>query len=326
MNKGQLKYPIKFTPILKEKVWGGNKLNLLLNKSANKNIGESWEISDIEYNVSVVNNGLLKGMSLTQLINQFKADFLGNSVYNSFGKKFPLLFKFIDAKEDLSVQLHPNDELAMQRHKSFGKTEMWYVLDTNEDAKLIVGFNKNINKELYEKHLSENSLSEILHYEKVKKGDSFLIKTGTVHAIGAGVVLAEIQQTSDITYRIYDYNRPDLDGNLRELHTNLAIEAIDFDRSTSAKLEYIDKNNFPVNLCKTAFFQTNKITVTNNLYRDISFIDSFVVYMCLEGEGSVIVDQTSEMFSKGDTLLIPALIKDVQIKSSSAVFLEVYIP
>ncbi len=326
MNKDQLKYPIKFTPILKEKIWGGNKLNLLLNKPVNKNTGESWEISDIKNNVSIVNNGLLKGKSLTQLIKQFNVDFLGKSVYKSFGNEFPLLFKFIDAREDLSVQLHPNNELAKERHNSFGKSEMWYVLDVNEDAKLIIDFNKKITQELYQKHLSENTLSKILQYENVKKGDSFFIKTGTVHAIGAGVVLAEIQQTSDITYRIYDYNRPGLDGELRELHTDLAIDAIDFDRSSTAKLEYIDENNIPVNLCKTSYFQTNKLTVTKNLNRDLSLIDSFVVYMCIEGEGSITVNNVSENFSKGDTLLIPALINDIQIKSISAVFLEVYIP
>ena len=325
MNKDQLKYPIKFTPILKEKIWGGNKLNKLFNKAEQSNIGESWEISNVENNVSFVNNGTLKGITLEQLIETFKEDLLGKSVFNTFGYKFPLLFKFIDANEDLSVQLHPNDHLAKKRHNSFGKAEMWYVLDTDKDAQLIFGFNKKINQELYQKHLSENTLSDILHYEKVKKGDSFFINTGTVHAIGAGVVLAEIQQTSDITYRIYDYNRPGLDGELRELHTELAIDAINFE-NTKTKLDYKDESNIPVSLCKSEYFHTNKLVLSKTINRDLSLVDSFVVYMCIEGGGSMIINDKSETFSKGDTLLIPALIKNVEIKSSSATFLEVYIP
>lgn len=325
MNKNQLKYPIKFTPILKEKIWGGNKLNSLFNKAQKNSIGESWEISDVDNNISIVNNGLLKGWSLPQLISEFKDEFLGKHVYKSFGNNFPLLFKFIDAKEDLSVQLHPNDQLAKERHNSFGKAEMWYVLESDKDAKLNLGFHKEINQELYQKHLTENTLPEILHYENVKKGDSFYIETGTVHAIGAGVVLAEIQQTSDITYRIYDYNRPDLDGKLRELHTDLAIDAINFE-SSQAKLEYKDEINTPVNLCETTYFNTNILTISSALIRDLKSIDSFVVYMCLEGEGTIIVDQNSEDFMKGDTILIPALITNIEIKSTSANFLEVYIP
>ncbi len=325
MNKDQLKYPIKFTPILKEKIWGGNKLNLLFNKSAKNNIGESWEISDVDSNISIVDSGLLKGKSLTQLIIFFKEDFIGASVYKTFGNNFPLLFKFIDAKEDLSVQLHPNDQLAKERHNSFGKTEMWYILDTDEDAKLILGFNTLIDQNVYQKHLFENTLSEILQYKKVKKGDSFFIETGTVHAIGAGVVLAEIQQTSDITYRIYDYNRPGLDGELRELHTDLAINAINFE-SKKEKLEYKDEINIPVNLCKSKYFHTNKLSISNLIKRDLSLIDSFVVYMCLEGDGEIIANNYSEIFTKGDTLLIPAIIKNINIKTQSAIFLEVYIP
>lgn len=325
MNIDKLKYPIKFTPILKEKIWGGNKLNSLFNKAEKNNIGESWEISDVDNNISIVKNGLLKGLSLPQLISKFKGEFLGNHVYKTFGNNFPLLFKFIDAKEDLSVQLHPNDQLAKERHNSFGKAEMWYVLDSDKDAKLILGFHKKINQELYQKHLIENTLSEILHYIKVKNGDSFFIDTGTVHAIGAGVVLAEIQQTSDITYRIYDYNRPGLDGNLRELHTELAIDAINFE-SSQARLKYKDEVNTPVSLCETNYFKTNKLTISNTLNRDLKSIDSFIVYMCLEGEGTIIVDQYSEKFSKGDTILIPALIENVEIISTSAIFLEVYIP
>jgi mannose-6-phosphate isomerase len=325
LNKDQLKYPIKFVPILKEKIWGGNKLNSIFNKTSKKNIGESWEISGVDNTISIVNNGFLKGVPLSQLIINFKGDFLGNRVYKTFGNNFPLLFKYIDAKEDLSVQLHPNDQLAKERHNSFGKTEMWYVLDADRNAKLILGFHKKIDQDLYQKHLAENTLSEILQYENVKKGDSFFIETGMVHAIGAGVVLAEIQQTSDVTYRIYDYNRPGLEGKLRELHTDLAIDAISFENKKT-KLEYKDELNVPVSLCKSKYFYTNKLFISSPIHRDLSLIDSFIVYMCLEGEGTIKVNQYSEKFKGGDTVLIPALIKNIEIISKSALFLEVYIP
>lgn len=325
MIKPSLQYPIKFTPILKEKIWGGSKLKQFFKKSAEGKIGESWEISGVENNISIIANGDLKGTSINQLIKEYKEELVGVKTYQSFGNKFPLLFKFIDANEDLSVQLHPNDELARQRHNSFGKTEMWYILDVEKDGKLVLGFNQEMNETLYKKHLSENSLSDILHSEKVKKGDSYFIGTGTVHAIGAGVVLAEIQQTSDITYRIYDYNRPGIDGNLRELHTELALEAINF-KNVNAQLDYSDKLNEPVLLCKTPYFHTNKLKLSHNTNRNLKAIDSFVVYMCIEGSGSMVVDENSETFKTGETILIPAQINLLEIKTNSATFLEVYIP
>ena len=325
LNKNQLKYPIKFIPILKEKIWGGNKLTALLNKASKNNIGESWEISGVKDNVSVVSNGLLKGKSLKELITTFEGAILGHKVFKSFGNNFPLLFKFIDANKDLSVQLHPNDQLAKKQHNSFGKNEMWYVLGIEEGAKLILGFSKQVDQEIYQKHLVENTLSEILQYKNVKKGDSFFIETGTVHAIGAGVVLAEIQQSSDITYRIYDYNRPGLDGKLRELHTDLAIDAINFESKTT-ELDYKDEINIPVRLCKSKYFYTNKLIISNSIHRDLSLIDSFIVYMFLEGEGTIKVNEYSETFKEGDTVLIPALIENIKIISKSAIFLEIYIP
>ncbi|MEZ7993438.1 MAG: mannose-6-phosphate isomerase [Flavobacteriaceae bacterium] len=325
MNKNQLKYPIKFIPILKEKIWGGNKLTALLNKASKNNIGESWEISGVKDNVSIVSNGLLKGKSLKELITTFEGAILGHKVFKSFGNNFPLLFKFIDANKDLSVQLHPNDQLAKKQHNSFGKNEMWYVLGIEEGAKLILGFSKQVDQEIYQKHLVENTLSEILQYKNVKKGDSFFIETGTVHAIGAGVVLAEIQQNSDITYRIYDYNRPGLDGKLRELHTDLAIDAINFESKTT-ELDYKDEINIPVRLCKSKYFYTNKLIISNSIHRDLSLIDSFIVYMFLEGEGTIKVNEYSETFKEGDTVLIPALIENIKIISKSAIFLEIYIP
>ncbi len=318
-------YPIKFTPILKEKIWGGSKLKQLFNKNGEGKIGESWEVSAVDENVSIVKNGSLKGENLNHLIDEYKDKLVGKKVFKLFGKKFPLLFKFIDAKEDLSVQLHPNDDLAKKRHNSFGKTEMWYILDSEEKGNLVLGFNKEMNESLYKKHLSENTLLEILHLEKVNKGDSFIIQSGIVHAIGAGVVLAEIQQTSDVTYRIFDYNRPDIDGELRELHTELAKDAIDYN-NPSARLNYFDKENFPVQLCKNNYFQTNKIVLTQEMERDLSPIDSFVVYMCVEGIGIIETNNFSETITKGETILVPAEINELKIKTSSAILLEVYIP
>lgn len=318
-------YPIKFEPILKEKIWGGSKLKQFFNKKKEGNIGESWEISEVDGSISMVQNGNLKGKTLSCLIKEYKEELVGKKVYKSFGNKFPLLFKFIDAKEDLSVQLHPNDALAKERHNSFGKTEMWYILDSDKDGKLVLGFNLEMNESIYKRHLSENTLSKILHSEKVKKGDAFYIKTGAVHAIGAGVVLAEIQQTSDITYRIYDYDRPGIDGSLRELHTNLAIDAIDFN-APNAKLNYLETENSLIEICKSEYFQTNKMVLTKDLKRDLTNIDSFVVYMCVEGEGIIEVNNYSETISIGETVLIPALINELTIKSKSVTFLEVYIP
>ena len=222
-------YPLKFKPILKEKIWGGEKLKDLLNKESDKNnIGESWEISTVENDISTIVNGKWKGKSLKELIEMFGDHLLGNKVYQEFGNQFPLLIKYIDAKEALSIQLHPNDELAKSRHNSFGKTEMWYVMQADQEANLQVGFKDLVNKETYINNVKNKTLVEILNFDEVEKGDVYFIPTGRVHAIGAGVLLAEIQQTSDITYRIYDWERKDSNGNYRDLHTDEALEAIDF--------------------------------------------------------------------------------------------------
>jgi len=318
-------YPLKFTPILKEKVWGGNKLSTLFNKENLDSIGESWEISGVHENISVVSNGILKGTTLNQLIDTFKGKLIGEKVYQEFGNTFPLLFKFIDAKEDLSVQLHPNDTLAKERHQSFGKTEMWYILDSEEEARLILGFNSEMNETIYKNHLENNTLTEILHSEKVTKGDSYFIAPGTIHAIGSGVVLAEIQQTSDITYRVFDWDRPGIDGELRELHNDLALDAINFEPN-EAKLDYVEQINTPFQLCKSPYFITNKLVLSEKIKRDVSKIDSFVVYMCVEGEATIKTKGASEKIVKGETILIPSAIKKLRIKTNQATFLEVYMP
>ena len=318
-------YPLKFVPILKEKVWGGEKLRLLFNKEKEGVIGESWELSGVAGDVSTVQNGVLKGTSLNSLIATYKEELVGSKVFAAFGNTFPLLFKFIDAAQDLSVQLHPDDELAKKRHNSFGKTEMWYILEAEEDARLIVGFNRPMNQELYESHLSNNSIQEILCSEKVEAGDSFFIAPGTVHAIGGGIVVAEIQQTSDITYRIYDWDRPGTDGKMRQLHTEEALEAIDYGE-TQAKLSYEIKENEPVLLCSKPYFETNKLVLTNSLDRDLSAIDSFVVYMCVQGSVQIASEGSSIHLETGETALIPANQVNCNFHTTNATLLEVYIP
>ena len=318
-------YPLKFEPILKEKVWGGSKLHTSFNKKKGNRIGESWELSGVTDSVSIVSNGALKGQNLNELLASYQAKLVGAGVYEQFGNKFPLLFKFIDATEDLSVQLHPNDELAKTRHDSFGKTEMWYILDAEDNARLIVGFNIEMDKRIYQKQLSENNITAILNSETVTKGDVFFIAPGTVHAIGAGIVLAEIQQTSDITYRIYDWDRPGLDGAMRELHSDLAIDAIKY-ADLNAKQDYTDIENKTVLVCKCPYFETNKLWLSESIQKDYSELDSFVVYMCVDGEVIIQDGEYSETLIKGESLLLSATTEIVNLETENATVLEVYIP
>jgi mannose-6-phosphate isomerase len=318
-------YPIKFAPILKDKIWGGQKLKTLLNKKSDlPNIGESWEISDVEGDTSIVSNGSLKGQSLKQLLETYKSDLLGLKNYEIFKNKFPLLIKFIDAKEDLSIQLHPNDELAAKRHNSFGKTEMWYVFQADEGSNLIVGFNQDMTAEKYLKHLENKTLTEILNLDKVKEGDTYFIEVGRVHAIGAGVMVAEIQQTSDITYRVYDWDRVDADGNERELHNDLAIDAIGFNMPDNFRVTYDKTENQSNEMVSCPYFITNYLKVNKTLHKE-NHHDSFIIYMCVDGEGEIKANGFSEAIKKGETILLPAAIKDYEIASKDAILLEVYL-
>ena len=321
-----INYPIKFVPILQDKIWGGSKLKNILNKqTVRESIGESWEISGVEGNISVVENGPEKGTRLTELISKYKSELVGEKTYAKFGDDFPLLIKFIDAKTDLSVQLHPNDELARQRHNSFGKTEMWYVLQADEGSKLNIGFKKDLDKREYLDHLERGKITELLNFEEVQKGDSFFINTGKVHAIGGGVLLAEIQQTSDITYRIYDWNRLDSEGQSRDLHTALALDAIDFSKKDDYKLTYTKEPNRSSEIASCEYFTTNFLPVKGEIEKDYSSLDSFVIYMCVEGNVQISIGNNSEKIGKGESLLIPASTDKVQINSKNAELLEVYI-
>ncbi len=319
-------YPLKFDPILKERLWGGTKLKEVLDKDIDNDItGESWELSAVEGDVSKVANGSLKGASLQELINEYGEQLLGKSVVERFGKEFPILIKFIDAKQDLSIQLHPNDALAKERHNSFGKTEMWYIMDADPGAKLIVGFNKDVEKEEYKKSLEEDTLLELLNYEEVGEGDTFFINTGKIHAIGAGVLLAEIQQTSDVTYRVFDFNRRDKNGNLRELHTDMALDAIDYTRKDDFKVAYPDDKNVCNPMVDCPYFKTNSLSLDKNFEQDISQRDSFTIFMCVKGE-AVIDDGVGKVtLKKGETALVPASSTQLKITTDHARLLEVTI-
>lgn len=316
-------YPLLFKPIYKESIWGGEKLKHLLNKSFTSNaIGESWELSGVEGFVSEVSNGEYSGKSLNALLDEFPSEILGNKVHQKLGTKFPLLFKYIDAHQDLSIQVHPNDELAFKRHHSYGKTELWYVLDADKKARIIAGFKEKSNTEEYLKHLKSKSLESILNTIYPKQGDAFMLDAGTVHAIGAGLVVAEIQQTSDITYRIYDFDRKDKDGNYRELHVDLALEAINYNK-IDCQMKYSKIENQSNQILHCQYFTTNFIPL-NNAIQVVKDGQSFTVYMCIEGNFELILNNVIYTFTKGDTVLIPAILKSYCIKGKASL-LEIYI-
>jgi mannose-6-phosphate isomerase len=316
-------YPLQFQPILKERIWGGTKLKSYLNKPITSDItGESWEISTVENDVSLIANGLFKDKSLNEIINESPEQVLGKKVYKQFGKQFPLLFKYLDAREDLSIQVHPNDALAAKRHNSFGKTEMWFVMQADADAKLIVGFHEKSTPKDYLKSLENNTILSILDTKPVKKGDVFFLETGTVHAIGAGTVIAEIQQTSDITYRLYDFDRVDAQGNTRELHLDLALDAINYE-VVDAEKKYSKIINTSNSVVDCSYFTTNFIPLDGKV-SVVKNGESFTVYMCVEGGFSLTYKGDVYNYKIGDTVLLPAEMMDFEINGKSSI-LEIYI-
>jgi mannose-6-phosphate isomerase len=316
-------YPLQFEPILKERIWGGEKLKTILNKPITSKItGESWEISTVEGDVSVVANGHLAGKSLNDLIDLNPETLLGIEVYQKFGKQFPLLFKYLDAREDLSIQVHPNDELAKKRHNSFGKTEMWYVLQADPASKLIVGFKENSNAADYVENLKNKTLLSILDNLTVEVGDVFFLETGTVHAIGAGMVIAEIQQTSDITYRLYDFDRVDAAGNHRELHVDLALDAINYNKIDTYK-KYNKELNQSNTVVDCPYFTTNFIPLDGELAVNKTG-ETFTVYMCVEGNFELEYEGVKFKYKKGDTVLIPASLQSFSLSGKGSL-LEIYI-
>lgn len=321
-------YPFKFETVLKEKVWGGNALVSRYNKksSGSTKIGESWEISAVSDNQSVISNGFLAGNNIEELIEVYMGDISGDVIYEKFGNEFPLLIKLIEAREDLSIQVHPGNEMAKERHKAYGKTEMWYILENEKDAKIYTGFKEGVTKEMYLDALAEGTLADLLNVETAEPGDVFFTPAGRVHAIGAGTVLAEIQQTSDITYRIFDWNRKNTGTEKRELHTDLALDAIDFTASGHHKIIKQPEINTLENLVKCEFFNTNIIRFNRTLKREYYLNDSFVIYLCVEGELKIRWDESYETLSKGETCLIPAMIKEITLEPvTESRVLEVYI-
>lgn len=321
-------YPLTFKPILKSVIWGGSQICPFKGITpTEEGVGESWELSHIDDNFSVVAEGELANKSLDELIKEYGKELVGGKVMERFGSRFPLLIKFIDARDNLSIQVHPDDELAKVRHNSFGKTEMWYVIKADKGASLYSGFSQQIDKEEYVKRVGNNTIMDVLKKYDVSEGDVFFLPAGRVHAIGAGCFIAEIQQTSNITYRIYDYNRKDKNGNTRELHTELAKDAIDYTLYPDYRTHYKAHTNATVNLADCKYFTTNLIELDTVMVRDFEELDSFVVYICMEGSATLRDSNGYEIrIHQGQTALIPANNKTVAIiPAPKAKFLEAYI-
>jgi mannose-6-phosphate isomerase len=322
-------YPLKFQPIYKEKLWGGQKIKSMLGKDFGTlpNCGESWELSGVAGDVSVVANGPLAGTDLNKLLADAGEDLMGKRVYAASPTEFPLLIKFLDANDDLSIQVHPNDKQAKAMHGCLGKTEMWYILQADADAKLIAGFNKNTSREEYQARLANKCLKEILNEEQVAAGDVFFIPAGRVHTIGKGILLAEIQQTSDVTYRIYDFDRVDANGQKRALHTVQALEVIDFKKHEHYKSIYTNHQNQVNQLVSDVYFETNKLQLTQPIKRDLRQLDSFIIYICIEGSGSISAGGTSVTLQPGETVLIPACVANIDLQPDASFgLLETYVP
>lgn len=314
-------YPLRFQSIYKEKIWGGQKIKTVLGKDISPldNCGESWELSGVAGNVSIIDNGYLKGKNLNELLSP---DLLGTKIAEQFNSEFPLLIKFIDAAQDLSIQVHPDDYLAEKRHNGTGKSEMWYVIQADEGAELINGFLKNTDREEYLESLNNGKLISLLNKVPVSSGDVFYLPAGRVHTIGKGLLLAEIQQTSDYTYRIYDFDRLDKNGNKRELHTELAVDAIDFKKPTSVKSLYQNDPNQTNPVVLSPYFTSNKLVVTKGMSLDRSEIDCFKIYIGVGGSGKI----ANEEIAFGQVLLIPAVMREYTIEPNGTLeLLETYV-
>lgn len=320
-------YPLKFKPLFKDKIWGGQKIKTVLDMDYGNlpNCGEAWLISGVEGNQSVVENGFLAGNELNELVEIYMGELVGEGVFEKHGNEFPLLIKVIDSNDWLSIQVHPDDELAKKRGLGHGKTEMWYILEADEKAELISGFSRKMDKESYKKHLENNTLKEVLNTIRVSKGDVFYIPAGRVHALGPGCLLAEIQQTSDTTYRIYDWDRIDAAGMKRELHTDEALDAIDFNETRECKTKYESKLNSSIALVEDPHFITRLVFTDQPLIKNISELDSFIIYMGIEGESTIKNEETEIGIKMGETVLIPASMGNLIIEpQGKAKLLEIF--
>ena len=322
-------YPLKFEPILKQTLWGGDKIIPFkhLNVSLPE-VGESWEVSAVEGNESVVANGPDKGRTLTEMVRHYRDELVGEANYARFGQKFPLLIKGIDARLDLSIQVHPGDELARKRHNSFGKNEMWYVVAADPGARLISGFSEQITPKEYKERVQNGTFAEVLQQCPIEPGDVFYVPAGRVHGIGAGAFVAEIQQTSDITYRIYDYHRRDAQGHLRELHTSQALDAINFaDVQDDFRTHYDHVTNEPVEVVESPYFTTSVYDMTEEITCDYSELDSFIIFICVEGQCQLTDNEGNTLsLQAGETILLPATTQEVSIVPDGHVkLLETYV-
>ena len=309
-------YPLKFHPILKQTIWGGDKINQLKQISNGQPaVGESWEISAVEGFESVVANGTYRGYTLRSLVRLLKEELVGADNYARFKDNFPLLVKFIDAHDDLSVQVHPDDGLAMQRHHCLGKTEMWYVLGADKDAHLIAGFSQKISPKQYREMVADGSFVDALYSYSVKPGDVYYIPAGRVHSLGKGTMVAEVQETSDITYRIFDYNRPGMDGKPRELHTALAAEALDFHVEDEYRTQYSDVAGRANRIIDSPYFSVRVTEMTSSFHRNLIKYDSFIISMCIKGDCTIRMRTTGDeiLLREGHSTLIPAAIADYDV-------------
>ena len=309
-------YPFLFEPNLHSVVWGGSQLRPYKGlEPTDEPIGESWEVSAVPSSTSIISNGEYKGKDLISLINEQPEAILGKKVNEKYSGKLPLLVKFIDAKRDLSIQVHPNDEMAMHEHGKMGKTEMWYVIKADKGAHLYAGFKEELTPQEYQQRIADGSITEVLADHQVKAGDVFYLPSGRIHAICGGVMLVEVQQSSDVTYRIYDYKRPGMDGKLRELHTELAAKALDYHVEDNYRTEYKDVTNKALHIIGTPFFDVRVMEVSKPFHRDLKKYDSFIITMCIEGDCLIHVRSTGEkiLLKQGNSTLIPAAIADFDI-------------
>ena len=309
-------YPLLFWPNMHSVVWGGERLCAYkgLAQMAEP-IGESWEVSAVPSSTSIVSNGVFKGRDLISVIAEYPEAILGKAVNERYQGKLPLLVKFIDAKQDLSIQVHPNDEMAQREHGKMGKSEMWYVIRADEGAHLYAGFKTEISPEEYERRVADGSIVEVLADHSVKAGDVFYLPAGRVHAICGGILLAEVQQSSDVTYRIYDYNRPGMDGKPRELHTELAARALDYHVEENYRTDYIDSTNRATQIIDTPYFDVRVMEISKPFHRDLRKYDSFIISMCIEGSCKISVRSTGYeiLLRQGHSTLIPAAIADYDV-------------
>lgn len=324
-------YPLKFKPRVKERIWGGQAIlkkkgKTVARLSKDKLYGESWDLSSVKGDVSVVANGFLKGNNLEEIIEVYMGELVGEENFEKYGLEFPLLVKYLDCNDKLSVQVHPNDELAEERHNSFGKTEAWYVVDCKPGAAIYLGFkNLELTREEYIAAVAESRLEELLNRVEVKPGDVFFIPAGTVHALGAGIEVVEVQQTSDVTYRIYDWDRVDASGKGRELHTALAVDAIDFEADAELlHRKYELTKGSAATVIESSYFTMTLHDVDGEKLLDRASLDSFIIYIALNGSAQVIADGVEESLEEGEVMLIPAEVSEIEI-NGNAKLMEVYI-